>query len=66
MSENNTVDTLIEAINNLSNEQLSHLAIKIRTTPDGIKAYSAFVFGALANVENVTSPTQEDEIEDEA
>jgi len=66
MPKNNTVDTLIEAINNLSNEQLTQLATKIRTTPDGIKAYSAFVFGSLTNVENVVPAISEEGINNEA
>lgn len=66
MTFNNTVDTLIEAINNLSNEQLNDLAAKIRTTPEGIQAYTAFVYGSLADVENEVAPTEEEEVEDEA
>ena len=38
-------DGTIKLINGLSSEVMSNLAVKIRTTQDGIKAYTAIFFG---------------------
>jgi len=44
MSENK-VDAVISSINKLSVKEKRELTIKVRTTPNGIKAYTSFLYG---------------------
>jgi hypothetical protein len=49
MSEReNKVDQLISAINHLSDKEKRELTIKIRTTAEGIKAYTSFLYGVTS------------------
>lgn len=43
--EVNKVDDIIKKINGLSNPEKRELTIKVRTTPEGIKAYTSFLYG---------------------
>ena len=55
MSENK-VDTVISSINKLSVKEKRELTIKVRTTPEGIKAYTSFLYG----IGGVSEPPRED------
>jgi hypothetical protein len=41
----NKVDAIISSINKLTDEEKRELTIKVRTTPEGIKAYTSFLYG---------------------
>tara|TARA_R110000782_G_scaffold237188_1_gene323301 strand:+ start:17193 stop:17465 length:273 start_codon:yes stop_codon:yes gene_type:complete len=43
--EVNKVDDIIKKINGLSHAEKRELTIKVRTTPEGIKAYTSFLYG---------------------
>ena len=55
MSENK-VDAIITSINKLSVKEKRELTIKVRTTPEGIKAYTSFLYG----IGGVSEPPKED------
>lgn len=57
MAEEKTkVEQVIEDINNLSEAEKRELTIAIRTTPEGNKAYVAFLYG-VGRVNTPTPPT---------
>ena len=56
MSENK-VDAIISSINKLTDAEKRELTIKVRTTPDGIKAYTSFLYG-IGN--EASQPPKED------
>jgi hypothetical protein len=59
MSEKeNIVDKLIAAINNLSDTEKRELTIKVRTTTEGIKAYTSFLYGVTSSPREI--PPKED------
>lgn len=59
------VDGIIESINQLSDAEKRDLTIRVRTTPEGIKAYTSFLygFGGLPSVpvDNGNTPPIPDE-----
>lgn len=59
MSESvNKVDKIISDINSLTNKEKRELTIKVRTTPDGINAYTSFLYGIGGKA--TTTPSEED------
>lgn len=52
MSENK-VDAIIKSINDLNNEEKRELTIKVRTTPEGNKAYVSFLYGVTSSASEV-------------
>ena len=59
MSEQvNKVDAIIKTINDLSNDEKRELTIKVRTTPEGIKAYTSFLYGVTSSA---SEPSEEPE-----
>jgi hypothetical protein len=59
MSEEiNKVDGIIKSINELSDAEKRELTIKVRTTNEGIKAYTSFLYGhgGLPLVDNDNNP----------
>lgn len=52
MSEISRVDAIINGINKLNNEEKRELTIKVRTTTEGVKAYTSFLYG-LGNAVDV-------------
>lgn len=52
----NKVDTIINSINKLSVKEKRELTIKVRTTTEGIKAYTSFLYG----IGGVSEPPKED------
>jgi len=59
MSEKeNKVDEIIRVINNLTDEEKRELTIKVRTTSQGIKAYTSFLYGVTTSSSEI--PPKED------
>jgi len=56
----NKIDEIIAAINRLSDEEKRELTIKVRTTTEGIKAYTSFLYGVTSFA--TQNPTNEDPI----
>ena len=63
MSEISRVDAIINGINQLKTEEKRELTIKVRTTPEGIKAYTSFLYGIgdpLDDVPPIDDDTSDD------
>ena len=59
MPNSAVVDAVIEAINDLKPDERQELTVRVRTTPEGIKAYTAFNFGLFHDAEEAGEPEPE-------